>query len=156
MDTHRLRSLHGRRPYSAQISGTNFKTTVAIGLGVVTLFTGIILIVAFGLPGDITRNPKSISGALVCAVGVIILLIGSVYAYLQNRKKKRRVQARSRLMKVRTLAQVAPAFRNTNFARKISGQTSSPTQISLVQVQSAAKMHRLTDEAVDDYHPGRY
>jgi hypothetical protein len=158
MDTHRFRSVNGRRPTSVQISGTNFKTTVFIGVGVVTLFTGIILIVAYGLPEDIPQKPRSVSGAVVCAVGVLILLIGSVYAYIQNRKKRRRLRARARFMKVRTLAQVAPAFKQAGFARKISSQTSSsPTQISLVGLQSpSGQLHQYGDGLDNDYHVTRY
>ena len=162
MDSHRLRQCHGRRPNSAQISGTNFKTTVAIGLGIVTLFAGIILIVAFGLPSDISQNPRSISGVVVCVVGVCLSFIASVYAYTQNVKRKKRI-ARSRLMKVRTLAQVAPVFKHSSFSRKTSAQaSSSPTQISLTRVdslsmsdESSSKSCPFRDEGAeeqDNYH----
>ena len=151
MDSHRIRPLNGRRLNSAQISGTNFKTTASIGVGVVILFTGIILIVAFGLPNNISQKPQSLSGTLVCALGVAILLVGCIYAYIQNRKRRKRHRARARLMKVRTLAQVAPVFKTSSFSRKLTNNkvTSSPTQISLVQVPSSRTRHAHDEE--DEY-----
>jgi hypothetical protein len=114
----------GHRAHSAQISGANFRSASVIALGVVTVFAGIILLVAFGVPAsDVSQDPKSVLGVLVIALGGAVVVVGSVYAYCQNRRKRRRLRARARFFKVRTLAQVAPAFKAKMFGGILSSST---------------------------------
>lgn len=121
MDSHRIRSLTSRRPPSAQISTHNVRSTVVIVIGVLTLFTGIILIVAFGVPSDVTRNPSSLSGTLVCAAGGLIIAVGSLYAYRTHRRNNR--PRLRQVTRVRTLCRhVAPALDDHAFSRKLSTQ----------------------------------
>ena len=156
----RFRANYPRRPLSAKISGANFRSASVIAVGVVALFAGIILIVAFGVPNNVPEKPESISGTLVSILGLALIIAGSIYAYCQNRRKRRRQRARARLMKVRTLAQVAPAFRAKMFTKALTAsvnktQSSSPSAVSLVETVHASdtkRVHGLQGNNSDRLH----
>ena len=73
------------------VSNQTLPAFLILILGVVISIVGIILFAAFGMPNDVLRSPKQLSGPSVLALGLLLSVGAIMYAVRLNKPKIRTV-----------------------------------------------------------------